>query len=75
MLHQKAKNIIQPKKWIKEGLSPAGIIGLSGSALSYYLSLLLDELEKPSLIILPRSSQAERLSRELRFFLSSKNNS
>jgi len=57
------------KKWINEGIKEIHISDLSGSARSYFISQLLIELEKPCLIILPTVKYAEKLYRELEFFL------
>ncbi len=58
------------KNWIDMGESPARVVGLSGSARSYFLSRLLADLQRPCLVIFPGSKEAERLYRELQFFMS-----
>ena len=57
------------KRWIEEGVSPIKMAGLSGAAQSYFLAQLLGTLDKPCLVLAPTRKEAERLSRELRFFL------
>ena len=63
-------NVTQIKHWMKEGRNPLRLIGLSGSAQAYFLSRLLSNDQKPCLIVLPERKEAERLHKELRFFLS-----
>ncbi|MCP4669127.1 MAG: transcription-repair coupling factor, partial [Deltaproteobacteria bacterium] len=58
------------RKWIQEGAPLVEVAGLSGAALSYFFAQFLQDLQKPCLAILPNRKAAERLSRELRFFLS-----
>lgn len=57
------------KEWIEEERAQVGVVGLSGSARSYFLSQFLTDLERPCLVILPKRKEAERLSSELRFFM------
>ncbi len=63
-------NITTLKKWINEKIKSVSVAGLSGAAQSYFLSQFLSDLEKPCLILLPHKNEAERLSKELSFFLS-----
>ena len=56
-------------KWIEEGLRTVRITGLSGTARSYFFSRFLTDLQKPCLVILPDRKDAERLCKELRFFM------
>lgn len=51
-------------------MSPSTVVGLRGAALSYFFSLLLSELSRPSVVVLPNAKEAERFSKELAFFLS-----
>jgi transcription-repair coupling factor (superfamily II helicase) len=64
------KNLTLLNKWINEGLASANVIGLSGSAQSYFFSLFLKNLQKPCLVILPGRKEAKKLHEELRFFMS-----
>ncbi|MDY6880250.1 MAG: transcription-repair coupling factor [Desulfatiglans sp.] len=57
------------KEWIKEERTRPGVVGLSGSARSYFLSRFLGDLKRPCLIILSKKKEAERLSGELSFFM------
>jgi len=59
------------KNWIEEGVSTVRVTGLSGSAQSYYFAQFLADVKIPSLIILPDRKEAERLNKELQFFMSS----
>ena len=54
---------------IKEGAGRISITGLSGSSMAYLVSEILVELERPSLILLPKARDAARFYRELEFFL------
>ena len=45
------------------------VIGLSGSAQSYFFAQFLSDLEKPCLVILPLRKEAEKFCKELRFFM------
>ncbi len=66
------KNLSILKAWVKEGVTTMTVTGLSGSARSYLFSRFLDDLERPCLVILPESKEAERVFGELRFFMSEK---
>ncbi|MBW2609129.1 MAG: transcription-repair coupling factor [Deltaproteobacteria bacterium] len=57
------------KRWIEEGAGEIRVTGLSGAARAYFLAQLLIETERPSLIILPKAKDANRLFMELEFFL------
>jgi len=57
------------KKWINRGVTSMAVFGLSGSAQSYFFSEVLADLDRPCLVILPERKSAERLYRELRFFM------
>ena len=63
-------NLPRLKNWIKEGVSTVRVTGLSGSAQSYYFAQFLADIKTPSLIILPDRKEAERLNKELQFFMS-----
>lgn len=45
------------------------ITGISDTALSFFYSKILEELRRPHLIILPKKKEAEKLLKELKFFL------
>ncbi len=64
------KNLTSLNKWIKEGIAATSVIGLSGSAQSYFFSRFLKDLQKPCLVVLPGRKEAEKLYKELRFFMS-----
>lgn len=57
-------------KWLKAGKNPVTLIGFSGSARAYFLSRLMDKVNRPCLVILPQGKDAEPIYRDLRFFLS-----
>jgi len=57
------------KKWINRGVTSMAVFGLSGSAQSYFFSEVLADLDRPCLVILPERKSAERLYRELQFFM------
>ena len=63
-------NLPRLKNWIDEGVSAVSVTGLSGSAQSYYFAQFLADIKTPSLIILPDRKEAERLNKELQFFMS-----
>ncbi len=63
------RNLVTLKNWIEGGISPARVAGLTGSAQSYFFARLLADLEKPCLVILPGRKEAERLYKELQFFM------
>lgn len=58
---------------LAEGKKLLKAAGLSGSARSYFLAGFLKDLQKPCLVILPEEQQAERLYKELAFFMSTAN--
>jgi len=57
------------RRWIDEGVDGIGVFGASGAAVSYLLSRVLSPLKRPCVILAPSDSDAERLVRELRFFM------
>lgn len=63
------------KEWIGDGISDLNVTGLTGSVKAFFLAVLLQDLERPSLIILPQAKEAIRFYRELGFFLSESNGS
>ena len=69
MIEHKSQDFLTLKDWIEKGISPINIIGLTGSALSYAFSHLLRDLKKSCLVILPSKKEAERLYKELQFFM------
>ena len=58
------------RDWIEEGRKKIEITGLSGSARSWFLSRLIQDVARPCLIVAPGRKDAERLLRELSFFMS-----
>jgi transcription-repair coupling factor (superfamily II helicase) len=66
----KRKYVSQLATRISSGECRVCVAGLSGTALSYFLSELLSGLERPCLIIHSGRKEAEALYRELQFFLS-----
>ena len=58
---------------IEKGAGNTKVLGLSGSAQSYYVARFIAELKKPSLLILPDGKAAETLSKEVHFFMSTGN--
>lgn len=69
MIEYKSQDFLTLEDWIEKGISPVNIVGLTGSALSYAFSHLLGDLKKPCLVILPGKKEAERLYKELQFFM------
>ena len=59
------------EKWLGEGISPIDVKGLTGTARSFALARILEGLERPCLVIVPGKKDAERLYKDLLFFLSS----
>ncbi|MBW2343703.1 MAG: transcription-repair coupling factor [Deltaproteobacteria bacterium] len=57
-------------KCIKKDIRAVSVTGLSGTVQSYFFSLFLAHLQKPCLIILPQRKEAEKLYKELLFFMS-----
>ncbi len=66
------ENLASLKRWVRDGVRATSVTGLSGSAQSFFFAQFLDDLERPSLVILPERKEAERLFRELQFFMSDK---
>ncbi len=62
---ERIKELLEKKKQVC-------ISGISGSAFSYLYSNLISLLERPNLIVLPTKGEAERIYKELRFFLPEK---
>jgi transcription-repair coupling factor (superfamily II helicase) len=58
------------ERWIRGGVSPVRVTGLSGSAQSFFLSQFLANLMRPCLVILPGHKEARKLYKELQFFMS-----
>ena len=63
-------NLATLKSWIQTGVKNMGVVGLSGSAQSYFFARLLTDLQKPYVVILSTTKEAERLFKELHFFMS-----
>ncbi|UCF85144.1 MAG: transcription-repair coupling factor [Desulfobacteraceae bacterium] len=64
------KSLATLRKRVEEGIANVSVLGLSGSAQSYYFAQFLENLKKPSLVILPDRKAAEKLYKELQFFMS-----
>ena len=64
------QNLSMLRNWIDEGVINIGVVGLSGSAQSYFLAQMLTNLKRPCLVILPDRKAAEKVHEELQFFLS-----
>ncbi|MBN1276016.1 MAG: transcription-repair coupling factor [Deltaproteobacteria bacterium] len=64
------QNIAELKTWLEQDISPVNITGLSGTALPYFFSKLLEDIRKPCLAVLPSQKEADRLYEELSFFMS-----
>jgi transcription-repair coupling factor (superfamily II helicase) len=62
-------NLSTLDNWVRTGHTPIRVIGLTGSARSYFLSRFLSGLRRPCLIILPDQKEKEKLFKELTFFL------
>ncbi|MCP4578542.1 MAG: transcription-repair coupling factor [Deltaproteobacteria bacterium] len=63
-------NLFTLKGWIKENARATGVIGLSGSARSYFYSQFLADLKKTCLVVLPDKKAADNFHKELSFFMS-----
>jgi transcription-repair coupling factor (superfamily II helicase) len=64
------KSLATLRNRVEEGIANVSVLGLSGSAQSYYFAQFLEDLKKPSLVILPDRKAAEKLYKELQFFMS-----
>jgi len=69
------KSLSELKKAVQKGEQQIAVTGLSGTALSCFLSCFLMDFDRPSLIVLPDKRDALRLVKELRFFMSRLNGS
>lgn len=69
MSARKNQDLVRFKNWLKEGSGVMSLVGLSGSAQSYFFSEVLADLGRPCLVILPERKSAERLYKELQFFM------
>jgi len=65
--------LITLRNRIGRGEANTKVTGLSGSALSYFLTRLISELQKPWLLILPDRKEAEKLYQDLCFFTGKEN--
>jgi len=63
-------NLATLTAWIEDNVKATSIIGLSGSAQSYFYSQFLANLKKTCLVILPDKKAAEKFYKELNFFMS-----
>jgi transcription-repair coupling factor (superfamily II helicase) len=68
-MNTEAQNLISLKQALKEGVPKVAVTGLCGSSRSYFLSLILQDLERPVLILLPQAKDANRFLKEMEFFL------
>jgi len=57
------------KAWLDSSERSLAVVGLSGSAEAYVFARLLDGLDRPCIAILPERRGAERLYKELQFFM------
>ncbi len=69
MTAHKNHNLERLKEWILEGANPVTVTGIFGSLRSYFFAQFLTDLKKPCLAILPSKKEAEKLHKELRFFM------
>lgn len=58
------------KTWFSQEKRIIHVVGLSGSALSYFSAMLLNNLQRPCMVLLPTNKEAEDFRRELQFFCS-----
>ncbi|MBW1829518.1 MAG: DEAD/DEAH box helicase, partial [Deltaproteobacteria bacterium] len=63
-------NLSTLKGRIEDGGKETSVTGLSGSAQSYFFSQFLSDLKNPCLVVLPDKKDAERLFKELSFYMS-----
>ncbi len=56
--------------WIEDGEKRVEINGLTGSAAAWFISRVLYNISRPCLVVAPGRKDAERLQRELSFFMS-----
>jgi transcription-repair coupling factor (superfamily II helicase) len=61
--------------WIEGGEKRVEISGLTGSAAAWFISRMLHNIRRPCLVVAPGRKDAERLQRELSFFMSDRRNS
>ncbi len=69
---EKRDNLRLLKKAIQRRAAVVEVTGLSGSALAYLLSQILEGVDHPCLIILPSAEEAGELYKDLDFFLPSR---
>ena len=58
------------KEWLDTGAGSMAVLGLSGSAETYFFARVLAGLDRPCIVVLPDRKGAERLYKGLQFFLS-----
>ena len=64
------KNLTRIKNWVNVDKAPVDVYGLSGAAQSYFFAQFLADLKRPCLVIAFETKMAERLFKELQFFMS-----
>jgi len=57
------------KEWLDAGARSMAVVGLAGSAQTYFVARLLAGLDRPCLTILPDRKGAERVCKGLQFFM------
>lgn len=65
-----SENLTRLKTWVDDDIRAVSVTGLTGSARSFFLAQFLAQLKRACLIILPDRKEAERLFKELQFFMS-----
>jgi transcription-repair coupling factor (superfamily II helicase) len=67
------KNLAELKKIIQKSANKVSVTGISGVALTYLLSDFLTDFNKPVLLVLPDKKVADRIFKEMTFFISGSN--
>ena len=68
-MHLRNQNLVELKRWIEEGVKHLSVTGISGTARVFFIAQLLQEMDRPCLLLLPDAKAANRFYRELEFFL------
>lgn len=55
---------------VESGVGDTKVVGLTGTAQSYYLAQFIADLKRPSLLVLPDRKAAESVFKEVQFFMS-----
>ena len=67
---QENKQLSELNRLVQKDTKRINVIGLAGSARSFFLSRFLSDFKRPCFILLPDRKEAQRLFKELQFFMS-----